>query len=111
MEEVGPEDVKATRQRSAEKWKRRARQLDKEEIALARKAPKELWACWAGPTSDADLRRGVWRGKRTLLMEEMAREAGVPHAERLSQYMREGFHIFGEAPSDRPLQGRRDPCD
>ena len=53
---------------------------------------KEVRACWnAHPQAE-----GPWRGKRTLLLEEMAVSAGVPNAKLIGEYLRGGVPILGE---------------
>ena len=80
----GAKEVQANRIADYLHWAKRAEELDDQERELFRKAPKEVQACWSGRGSSGDALAGPWRGKRTLLLEEMAAEAGVPnpHADR-----------------------------
>ena len=79
------QEKRAHRFKMLEVWGRRAADLDAEEHRRWSEAPPTVQPCW--------------RGKRTLLMAEMAKEAGVPAAELVAECLRHGALVVGEVPA------------
>ena len=104
----GPVEMASIRQRALEKWTRRAAaELDADERALFAKAPAGIQAAWGGHRDPRDALKGPWKGKRSLLLAEMAAAAGVPNPELIAAYIQRGAPAFGEVPASG-LFGERD---
>lgn len=81
-----------------EYWKKRAAELHDEEMELFAAASPLVQPCWGNAPSAQEALSGQWRGKRTLLFNEMAKAAGVKCADMITAYMQKGVPVFGEVP-------------
>ena len=79
-------------------WASRADELDEKEKELYRKAHPAVQACWANGPGVSGREPGPWRGKRTLLLEEMCEAAGLRCGPLLAAYTRAGAPVCGEVP-------------
>ena len=94
----GVQGMKAKRKKVFEHWQARAAELDDQERQLFKAADPAVQPCWGGKPSAEEALEGRWTGKRSLLFEEMAKEAGVPNARLLADYIRSGGPHLGECP-------------
>jgi hypothetical protein len=95
----GPSAIEAARRRELRRWEKRAAELDDQEREMFSKAPVDVKACWSGTCDWDEAMRGQWKGKRTLLLEEMAKAAGVPNPGLIAAYLRTGAPAFGHVPA------------
>ena len=100
----GPAAIKEHRRSVLARWQARARELDAEEIKKFDEAHEAVKPCWSN--GGCGIVKGVWKGKRTLLLEEMAAEAGVPNPQLIGQYLRGGAPVCGRVPRSG-LYGRK----
>ena len=84
------------RNEELQKWRSRAKVLDDQEVKLYDQAPRSVQACWSNGLFEKAKTSNGWKGKRTLLFEEMAAAAGVPDPGLLAGYLREGAPMLGE---------------
>ena len=91
----GPTATRERRKRELNRWRGRARELEKEEAELREGAAPGVRACWGN--------------KRTLLFEEMAAAAGVPNPALVASYLRKGAPIAGEVPASGLFARRETP--
>ena len=96
---AGPEGVGQHRRAQFEYWKKRAEELDPQERDLFAKAPVGVQACWGGAKTAEEALSGPWRGKRTLLLDEMAAAAGIRIPKYVGASLRRGAAIVGEVPA------------
>ncbi len=95
----GPQAIRELRRQALEYWRRRADELQCEEEVLFRQASPLVQPCWGNAPSPQEALSGPWKGKRTLLFQEMAAAAGVAGAKLITAYMQEGAPVFGEVPA------------
>jgi hypothetical protein len=94
----GPQAMREIRRQALEHWRRRADELQEQEVELYKKASPLVQPCWGNAPTPQEALSGKWKGKRTLLFQEMATAAGVVCAKTITAYMQEGAPVFGEVP-------------
>ena len=73
--------------------------MQKKEVELFKNASPLVQPCWGNAPTQEDTLKGPWKGKRTLLFQEMAEAAGVRCSKLITAYMQKGVPVFGEVPA------------
>ena len=96
----GVDQVRTDRKEAMAYWTERAAALEPLEIELFKNAHPAVQACWGNAPTPNEATRDGWKGKRTLLLQEMAEAAGAPRAARaVCSYVQQGVPVFGEVPA------------
>ena len=107
----GPQAMRELRRQALDGWRRRADELQDQEVALFKQASPLVQPCWGNAPSPQAALSGPWRGKRTLLFHEMAVAAGLVCAKTITAYMQEGAPVFGEVPATGLYEGQHSGPD
>ena len=95
----GVSATRAKRRAALRHWTARAEALQQAELDAFRAAHPAVQPCWGNRRTAEEATAGEWSGKRTCLFKEMAEAAGVPNADMLVSYLRNGAPVFGEVPA------------